>query len=248
MPLISVIMPYYQKRIFLENSINSILNQTHKNFEIILVNDEISQESNEFLNSICKKDTRIKLINNDKNLGAGESRNKAIEHSTGEYIAFCDCDDLWKPNKLETQLEFMSKFNLDFTFTAYEIIDKNENILSFRGAKKEIDYKSLLNSCDIGLSTVIIKNNVLNDKTLRFAKLKTKEDFVLWLKISKSGINLFGLNEKLSCWRKSPDSLSSSSIQKIIDGYRVYREHLNFNAFKSIFYLLILSVNFLLKN
>ena len=247
MSLVSVIMPYYSKRSYLENSLNSVLNQSYKNLEIILVNDEMDLETKKFLQTISKKDMRIKLINNDKNLGAGKSRNKAIEISNGEYIAFCDCDDLWKKTKLEKQLTFMKNLNLDFTFTAYEIINEKNDIISNRDAKKVIEFKSLLKSCDIGLSTVIIKKKLFEEKELRFASLKTKEDYILWLNITKRGTKLFGLNENLSYWRKVPNSLSSSSVQKIIDGYRVYRYYLNYSVIKSIIYLFILSVNFLLK-
>ena len=223
MPLVSVIMPFYQKKKFLEDSLNSVLNQSYKDLEIILINDEENIETKKFLEKISNKDPRIKLINNNKNLGAGESRNRAIDVSKGELIAFCDCDDLWKSTKLETQLDFMKKFNLDFSFTAYEIINEQGKVIGYRNAKKQIKFNNLLKSCDIGLSTVIMDKKIFSNKELRFAHLKTKEDFVLWLKISKIGVNLNGFNEKLSSWRKSPQSLSSSSIQKLIDGYRVYR-------------------------
>ena len=247
MSLVSVIMPYYSKKSYLESSLNSVLRQSYKNLEIILINDEENLETKKFLEIISKKDIRIRLINNDRNLGAGKSRNKAIEISNGEYIAFCDCDDLWKKQKLERQLTFMKNSNLDFTFTAYEIINEKEDKIGYRKANKVIEFQDLLKSCDIGLSTVIIKKKLLEEKKLRFASLKTKEDYILWLKIAQSGIKLFGLDESLSCWRKVPNSLSSSSVQKIMDGYRVYRFYLNYSVFKSIIYLLTLSLNFLLK-
>ncbi len=240
-------MPFYQKKNFLEESLNSVLNQSYDNLEIILTNDEENIETKKFLEKISNKDSRIRLINNNRNVGAGESRNRAIDVSKGELIAFCDCDDLWKSTKLETQLEYMKKFKLDFSFTAYEIINEQGEVIGFRNAKKQIKFNNLIKSCDIGLSTVIMDKKIFLNKELRFANLKTKEDFVLWLKISKSGVNLYGLNEKLSSWRKSPQSLSSSSIQKLIDGYRVYRIHLNYSIFKSFIYLLILSLNFILK-
>ena len=141
----------------------------------------------------------------------------------------------------------MKKLNFDFSFTAYEIINEQGKVIGHRNAKKKIEFNNLLKSCDIGLSTVIMNKKTFLNKELRFAHLKTKEDFVLWLKISKSGLKLYGLNEKLSSWRKSPQSLSSSSIQKLIDGYRVYRIYLNYSIFKSFIYLLILSLNFILK-
>ena len=247
MSLISIILPYFKKREFLEETINSILNQTYKNFEIILIDDEISLSSKNFLEKICQKDTRIKLIKNDKNLGAGLSRNIAIKYSHGEYIAFCDCDDLWLPQKLENQLKFIKKNNIYFNHTSYDVIDEKNKFISSRKAKYEINYKELRGSCDIGLSTVMIDRKIFDDESLKFASLKTKEDFVLWLKIAKKKIKIVGLNEKLTQWRKIPNSLSSSSVQKLLDGYRVYRIHLGYGRFKSFVYLFLLSINYILK-
>ena len=88
-------MPYYKKNFYIEETINSIINQSYQKFEIILIDDELSIESSEVLKKIKKKDERIKIINNKNNLGAGESRNAGIKIAQGEYIAFCDCDDLW---------------------------------------------------------------------------------------------------------------------------------------------------------
>ena len=247
MSTFSIIMPYYKKSEFINESVNSILNQTYQKFEIIVIDDELSENSSKILKNIEDLDPRIKVYKNKENLGAGASRNYGINLCSGEYIAFCDCDDLWKKTKLEKQLTFMKNLNLDFTFTAYEIINEKNEIISHRDAKKVIEFKSLLKSCDIGLSTVIIKKKLFEEKELRFASLKTKEDYILWLNITKRGTKLFGLNENLSYWRKVPNSLSSSSVQKIIDGYRVYRYYLNYSVIKSIIYLFILSVNFLLK-
>ena len=247
MTLISIILPYFKKKEFLEETINSILNQTYKNFEIILIDDEISLSSKNFLDTISKKDTRIKLKKNEKNLGAGLSRNIAIKYSKGDYIAFCDCDDLWLPKKLESQLKFIKKNNIHFNHTSYDVIDEKNKFISSRKAKYEINYKELRSSCDIGLSTVMIDRKIFDDETLKFASLKTKEDFVLWLKIAEKKIKIVGMDEKLTQWRKIPNSLSSSTIQKLLDGYRVYRIHLKYSRFKSLMYLVLLSINFILK-
>lgn len=247
MSLVSIILPYFKKREFLEETIDSILNQTYKNFEIILIDDEISLNSEDFLKKISKKDDRIKLIKNKKNLGAGLSRNIAIKYSQGEYIAFCDCDDLWLPRKLENQLKFIKENKIYFNHTSYDVIDEKNKFISSRKAKYEINYKELRGSCDIGLSTVMIDRKIFEDETLKFASLKTKEDFVLWLKIAEKKIKIIGMDEKLTQWRKIPNSLSSSSVQKLFDGYRVYRIHLGYGIFKSFVYLVILSINYILK-
>ena len=155
MSLVSIIMPFYKKELYIEDSIKSILNQSYQNFEIILINDDV--DNKDFVKKISELDARVILLQNNKNLGAGLSRNKGISVSNGEFIAFCDCDDLWKKNKLELQLNFMKQLNLSFSFTSYEIIDENNNFISLRKAYSDIDFNKLRNSCDIGLSTVILK-------------------------------------------------------------------------------------------
>ena len=244
MMLVSIIIPYYKKKDYIKKTINSILKQTYKKFEIIIINDEPGELSKNILSFLKKKDSRIKIINNKKNIGAGKSRNKGINIAKGKYIAFIDSDDLWKKNKLLKQIEFMRKKNIEISHTSYEIIDDD---LVTRGTRqaKLMNYKKLIKSCDIGLSTVIIKKSLI--KNLRFPNLKTKEDYVLWLEIAKKGKTIHALNTKLTQWRKSKNSLSSSVVRKLTDGYYVYRHHLKFSVIKSLYSLLILSINFLKK-
>jgi teichuronic acid biosynthesis glycosyltransferase TuaG len=237
-------MPYYKKELYVSESVESILNQSYTNFEIILINDD---ENRNFINKISNLDHRIKLIHNNINLGAGLSRNKGIKLSKGEYIAFCDCDDLWKKNKLEIQLNFMKQFNLNFCYTSYDVIDKNSDFINIRNAPNYVDFKKLRNSCDIGLSTIIIKKNIFDNNKYQFTNLKTKEDYLLWMELARDGIEMKGIDNSLTSWRKSKDSLSSSTIQKLIDGYRVYRVHLGYGTLKSLFSLIVLSINFILK-
>jgi teichuronic acid biosynthesis glycosyltransferase TuaG len=239
-------MPYYKKEPYIVETIQSILNQSYTNFEIILVNDDVKNKN--FITNVTNLDHRIKLIHNDKNLGAGLSRNKAIKLSKGKFIAFCDCDDLWKNNKLELQLNFMKQNNLNFSFTSYDIIDKNNNFINIRKAPSYLNFIKLRNSCDIGLSTVILKKNIFDNDKFQFTNLKTKEDYVLWMRLAQSGIEMKGFDQRLTSWRKSKNSLSSSTIQKLKDGYRVYRIHLDYGILKSLFFLVVLSVNFILKN
>ena len=139
----------------------------------------------------------------------------------------------------------MSKKNIEISHTSYEIIDDDSVIKGTRQAKL-MNYKKLIKSCDIGLSTVIIKKSLI--KNLRFPNLKTKEDYVLWLEIAKNGKIIHALNTKLTQWRKSNNSLSSSVVRKLTDGYYVYRCYLKFNVIKSFYSLFVLSINFLNKN
>ncbi len=248
MSLVSIVMPYYKKELFIEKSINSILSQTYQDFEIIIIDDEISKKSSEILKNISKISSKIRIIQNKKNLGAGSSRNEGIKNSKGDYIAFCDCDDLWKSTKLENQINFMRSLNLKFSFTSYDIIDEYENKISTRQADDFINFDKLKKSCDIGLCTVLLKKEILNNEKFKFPKLITKEDYVLWLLLAKNNIEMRGINQNLSSWRKTKNSLSSSTFQKLLDGFRVYRIYLGYGRLKSFFCLINLSINFILKN
>ena len=119
--------------------------------------------------------------------------------------------------------------------------------IGFREAKENLNFQQLRNSCDIGLSTVIIRKDVFDNSQFRFGKTKTKEDFILWLLLAKNGIKISGIKECLISWRKNSKSLSSSNTQKIFDGYRVYRNYLQYGRIKSLFFLVMLSLNFILK-
>jgi len=246
MDLISVIIPYYKKKKYIINSIKSVLNQTYKNLEIIIIYDDENKNDLNFIQKIKKKDKRIFIIQNLKTMGAGESRNIGINNSKGKYIAFLDADDTWQNDKLHKQINFMKSNNYEITHTSYSIVDESQRIIGKRIARNFFRLNELLKSCDIGTSTVMIKKNLINEN-IKFASLKTKEDYVLWLKLLEKNSKIYGLNETLTFWTKSSSSLSSSTFQKLIDGFRVYYKYMNFNYAKSIYYLLCLSINFLLK-
>ena len=246
MDLISVIIPYYKKKEYIISSINSVLNQTYKNLEIIIIYDDLNKEDLNLLKKIKKKDKRIKIYINKKNLGAGRSRNKGIKLSKGIFVAFLDSDDLWKKNKLKKQIFFMKKNGINASHTSYTIINSKNKIIGSRNAK-DMSYKLLLKSCDIGLSTVVLKKEIITSK-IKFANIKTKEDYVLWLKITFNNNKIFALKDNLTKWRKLEDSLSSSRLQKIYDGYLVYRKYMNFNLLKSFGFLMLLSFNYFLKD
>ena len=245
MNLVSVIIPYYRKKKYFERTLNSILSQSYKKIEIIIIYDDANLQELTFLKKIIKKNKRISIIVNKKNLGAGLSRNIGINASKGKFIAFIDADDIWKKDKIYQQLKFMKKNSYKISHTSYEIINHNNKKLSQRTAKN-LDFINLSKSCDIGLSTVILEKKLIKNK-IKFPNLKTKEDFVLWLKITSKGTVIHAIDKNLTKWRKAPKSLSSSVVRKLIDGYMVYRKYLKYNVFKSIYFLIVLSLNFLKK-
>ncbi len=243
----SVVIPYFKKKRFFKKTINSVLNQTYKNFEILIIYDDEDKSDLTFVKQLIKNDKRFKLIVNKKNLGAGESRNKGIRMAKGKYICFIDADDIWKSNKLEIQINFMRKKKILISHSSYHIINESNKVIGFRTAENYDSFFELRKSCNIGLSSVVIEKKLIKNKC-KFPKIKTKEDFVLWLRILKSGTKIYSIKKSLVKWRKSNNSLSSSSIQKIKDGFKVYNYYLNYNFVKSFFFLLILSSNYFKKS
>lgn len=245
MDLISVIIPYFKKKKYIYQCVQSVLKQNYKKFEIIIIYDDQDYSDLKYLRKIVSIDKRIKLKINHRSLGAGLSRNEGIKISKGKFIAFLDADDFWNENKLNLQIKFMKKNKLLASHTSYKILDKNKKII--RVAKNFYTIGDLIYSCDIGLSTVILDRDIFSKK-IKFPKIKTKEDFVLWLRLLEKKIPIIGYNKSLTYWRKLDNSLSSSLTQKLFDGFNVYYNYMNYSLVKSMISLFFLSINFLRKN
>ena len=243
--LVSVIMPYYNKKNYFLKSINSALKQTYINLEILIIYDDQNRDDLKYIENCIKNDLRVKIIFNEKNKGVAYSRNKAISIARGEYIAFLDCDDYWEAEKIEVQLNFMLTHGYHFSHTTYHVLNYNGKIVSTIRARETLKYKELLRSCDIGLSSVILKRKLLRD--MKFPELKTKEDFVLWLSLAKKSVDLVGLDKPLTFWRQTPHSLSNSILQKLNDAFKVYHLYEKKNFFYSIFCVIRLSTYALFK-
>ena len=239
MQFISIIMPYYRKINFVNRAIKSIANQTYKKFELIIVYDDEALEDYYKIKTFIKNNKKIKLIKNKKNIGAGKSRNIGIKNCNGNIITFIDSDDTWHPQKLKKQLNFLDKNNYNFIFCGYKKILKKK-FINVATKSQYLNYNDLLKSCEIGLSTVMIRKKIINNEL--FSNLKTQEDLAAWLKITKKH-KAFYLNEMLVNWYETENSLSSNSIQKICDAFRVFYFYQKFSLIKSFYYLVLLSTN-----
>ncbi len=243
--MISVILTYYRKRQFIKKCLQSIVSQTYKNYEVILVYDDDDKEDLKYIKKISKKIPKLKIIINRKNVGVAKSRNIALKNSKGKYIAFLDCDDYWEKNKLKEQIKFMITKKLLFTHTSYLIVDENEKKIGKLEAKKSLNYNDLLKSCDIGLSTVIFHRKIL--KTGNFPIIKTKEDYALWLSFARNNIHIAGINKYYSSWRKNKNSLSSSLILKFVNGFKVYYKYEKKNFVLSLLFTARLAIYYVNK-
>lgn len=241
---ISVITPTYNVGKYVANTIKSILNQTHKNVELIIVDDCSSDNTAEVVNSIT--DNRIVFLQNNKNNGAAYCRNIAIKKATGDYIAFLDGDDLWLPNKLKKQLEYMINNNYYFTYTKYGVLNNNEELYEVSGPP--VINHSLFLRCDfIGCLTVMYKRSVYPNLCIPNDIFK-RNDYALWLKLSEKS-KCYLLNEKLSLYNKRNDSVSSGKkIQLLKFHFILFKKLYNFNSLKCGFYALRNAVYFILKS
>ena len=243
--LISVIIPFYKKKKYFAATINSLKNQSYQNYETIIIYDDPDKSDLKFIKKTLITIKKNKILINNKNLGVGLSRNRGIEVANGTFIAFLDADDVWHKDKLKLQLNFMKQRRINFSYTSYQIIGNDQKIMKKIIAPKVINYKDLLYACNIGLSSVMMNYKLL--KKDKFTNLKTKEDYLLWLRLSKKKIRMKGMKAILFSWRKTDNSLSSSLFQKLKDAFKIYNNHMTFNFLKSIFLTIALSINFILK-
>jgi len=220
--LVSVITPAYNCSDYIEECIESVLNQTYQNWEMIIVNDKSTDNTQSIIESYVKKDSRIKLYNQEKNSGAAFARNKALELSQGRLIAFLDSDDAWKVSKLERQLEFMFKNKYGFTFTSYEIMsDKPLDKKKIFNVPEKITYNQYLKNTIIGNLTVVMDKELIGDIRVEVGYL---EDVLTWMKYLKQGHIAYGLNENLAMYRVAENSVSSNKFRNAMRYFWCLRE------------------------
>lgn len=236
-PLVSIIMPLYNSEKFIRETLDSILKQTYKNFEVLITDDLSKDKGPKIVLEYQKKDSRIKYFKLSKNSGAAVARNNSIEKSLGKYIAFLDSDDIWKENKLEKQIDFMEKNNYLFTYTEYEqILEDGTKTNKKISALKKIDYSSALYYNPIGCLTAIYNAEKLGK--IYMPLIRKRQDYGLWLKILKM-TDGHGLNQNLAEYRLRKESMSANKIEMIKWHWKLYREIEKFSIIRSVFHVLI---------
>ena len=244
--LVSIITPAYNCKNTIQETYDSIRSQTYPFWEWIIVEDCSSDDSFECIKEMIKGDNRVILLRTNKNSGAAVARNKGIEVARGRYLAFLDADDFWNQKKLENQLSFMNKNAYAFTYTNYNLIFEDGRTKTFCPKRDRVAYQDLLRGCDIGCLTVIIDCNILG-KVFVPVDCEKREDYGMWLDITKRNFVAHKLNEVLATYRVYGNSVSSKKIRMLKYLYRVFRKHENFGVLKSLFFLMIYSLNRITK-
>ncbi len=212
--LVSVITPVYNCEKYIDRTLQSVFAQTYKNIEIVLVDDCSPDDSAEIIKRYQQNHPEIVYFLQPKNMGAGHARNKALELAKGQYVAFLDADDIWKPEKIEKQVDLLQKKNAGFCFTAIEMIDGDDKLIKGkRAVKKEIDYKFLLSNTMIPTSGVMVDRCIKGD--FRMHIRRGGQDYATWLKLLRDGSKAYGIDEALVGYRIDGQSLSSNKMKSI---------------------------------
>ncbi len=234
--LVSIIMPSYNTGEYITETLQSVFAQTYKNWEIIIVDDCSTDNTDEIIKPLLK-DQRIRYYKNDQNSGAAVSRNRALREARGKWIAFLDSDDLWLPKKLEKQVKFMQDNGYAFTFTDYRICLNGEWLPYINTAPDVVNKKMMYNYCYFSTITVMYNREIIG--LIQTADLKKNNDYAMWLQaIEKS--RAYRLPECLSYYIKHDGSVSSGSKWKLIKWhYILFREGLKKDPLQSM----ILTIN-----
>lgn len=220
--LVSIIVPVYNAERFLEDTIKTVQDQTYENWELLLVNDCSKDNSKKVADKYLSN--KIKWIDMEKNSGAALTRNKGIEKSTGEFLCFLDADDLWDEDKLKKQIEFMRNNKCEFSFTGYEFADENGKPIGKKVfVPEKINYKQALKNTTIWTSTVMLDMTKLTKEDVYMPNVRRGQDTATWWKILKKIDYAYGLNENLSYYRRTDESLSANKITALKRTWNLYR-------------------------
>ena len=214
---VSVIIPVHNSEKYLLECLNSVINQTYKNLEIIVIDDKSTDNSVNIIKNI--KDKRIKLIELSINSGAAIARNKGIEASTGDYICFLDSDDYWNKDKIEKQIEFIK----DKAFIYSEYLYLNEKTKHIAHVPKSLTYKEALKNTTIFTSTVMLNMKYLKKQDIYMPNIKRGQDTACWWKILKKTNIAYGMQEVLSIYRVGNKSLSSNKLKALKRTWNLYK-------------------------
>ena len=240
--LISIITPSYNSEKYLKECIESVLNQTYSNWEMLLVDDASIDGSRSIIESYSSKESRIKTILLDENSGAAKARNIAIDRSEGRYIAFLDSDDIWFSEKLEIQLMFMRDNKYAFTFSSYDVITEDAlRVVSRISAPIKISYSQYLKNTIIGCLTVMIDKSKFDN--IKMPILRSSHDMALWLDLLREREYAYGIQQSLAQYRSVKSSNTSNKFKAACDVWKVYRDHESLNFLYSIYNFMFYVVN-----
>lgn len=237
MPIVSVIMPCFNSEKFIEASIQSVLNQTFKDFELIVIDGGSSDNTIKIINKLASTDTRLSLLENLEDQGPAHARYMGINKSKGTYISFLDADDLWLNNKLNLQINFMNENDVAFSYTKYRTINETGSKTGcLTPMYKSYNFTQALGRRGIGTLTVVIKKSMLTKDIIENFGKSHGEEYLWWLLILKKGTVAHLLNMDTARYRKVGNSLSTHRLSHQKTLWHTYRNEINLTFFSSVFF------------
>jgi teichuronic acid biosynthesis glycosyltransferase TuaG len=245
--IVSVIIPVYNSEKYITKTLDSVLNQTYKLIEIVLVDDCSIDNSKQIINEYLKKHEHIVYHRQENNYGAAVARNKALELAKGRYIAFLDSDDLWYQQKIEKQLALMKQNNISICYTAVEMIDKNDKLIKGkRNVLEKVDYNFLLKNTMLATSSIVIDRKLIGN--FKMPLIRSGQDYATWLLLMRNGTNAYGINEVLVMYRKGRNSLSSNKIKSINQVWNIQTKNEKINPLSATYNSICYAFNALKKH
>ncbi|TMN92353.1 glycosyl transferase family 2 [Pseudoalteromonas phenolica] len=241
MSKISIITATFNSQDTILETYNSLCAQTFSEWEWLVTDDCSTDSTWSILKKIAANDSRVSLCRNENNSGAAITRNNSLSRINGGYVAFIDSDDIWLPEKLQEQLLFMeSNKNVNFSYTAYELIDEDGNSLNrFVDLKtpESVNYKDMLmKKATLGCSTVMLRSSTFKD--LVMPNYRTGQDYAFWLKLLKCNQNAYLLRRVLTQYRILPNSISRNKLGKAKRQWQIYTECEGISLIESCWYFL----------
>ncbi len=235
--MVSIITPAYNCEAYIEETIKTVLDQTYTDWEHIIVDDASTDSTADLISRYADADARIRLIRLTENKGVANARNVALDLAQGDYIAFLDSDDKWKPGKLERHLKFMRRRQVNFSYTPYDVIDaKGTYIKEIVPKRKEVSYRQLLQTNVMACCTIIVKRELLLGERMPSIG---HEDYAMWLNVLRhTGEKAVCFPENLSVYRKLSDSVSANKWKTIGWNYHIYHSHQGLGVLQSCYYLM----------
>ena len=237
--LVSIIMPAYNAQEFLRDSVASVMAQTYKDWELLIVDDMSTDATLSLAQLIASGDPRVQVIHLTVNGGVSNARNIGMEAALGQYLAFLDSDDLWLPDKLAIQVAFMKRNNAGFSFTSYRRCARDGRLGGLVKVPSKVSYKQLLRGNVIGCLTVMIDRRIISPFTMPKVG---HEDYATWLRILKMGNLALGIQEDLARYRLSYTSVSRDKRRSSLWTWNIYRLEQKLSIIKSFWYFIHQSI------
>ena len=241
MELVSIIMAAYNAEKTIAAAVESVLQQTYRQFELLVINDHSTDHTEEIVRHYAKRDSRIKRIDLPKNSGVSAARLAGARQAKGIWIAVLDSDDIWLPDKLEKQLVKQRETGAQLLYTGAGFMDaEGRPLRGYLSAPKMVSYRELLKQNRISNSSVLVKKELY----LRYYVQRDDlhEDFALWLRLLRTGVKAYGVDEPLLIYRISSTSKSGKKWRSAKMNWNTYR-YIGLGIAKSIYYMCWYAVN-----